>query len=816
MIENEQEPAPETAAADAWLTPGRFALLLALLVVATFPGILLGSTTFIIRDFGLFSYPVAYFHRRCFWRGELPLWNPFNNCGLPFLAQWNTLTLYPLSLIYLLLPLTWSLSFFCLAHLFWGGLGMYFLTRRWTDNPLAAGLAGVIFSFNGLTLNFLMWPSHVATFSWLPWVLWLVQRAWREGGKALVWGTVAGAMQMLAGGPETIALTWLILSVLACGDWVRLGKRQGGCGQNQSEGSGTAEYAEYAETGHTRWRAFRRFLSPTYFGYDLASTGRIKLVSRFVGLGVLVALISAAQLLPFLELLVRSQRDTGFDRSDWPMPAWGWASFLVPLFHTSATNQGLFLQTGQYWTSSYYAGIGTVLLVAVALRHARHGPVRALTVLLGLSLIMALGDSGRLYRGFRACLPLIGFVRYPVKFVLLILVLAPLLAAFGFAAWAGQTRRVARSGVGCALVLLLLIGIIVGLASRLPATDGNWQATWRNGLARAGLLGLVFASIVACMGASGLRRGLFGCFLMLVFWLDFVTHMPTQNPGVQRSVYTPGWASAQVKLDPPPRLGQARLMLAPRAQQQLNTRVVSSLETNYLLDRVAFFCDCNLLEEVPQVHGFFSLFPAEANNATFVSYVQTNRDFPALLDFMGVSQMNAPGKIFEWARRPSAMPLVTAGQRPVFVDDRAAFQAFLQTNLDLRQIVLLPPEARGSISVTQRTSARVLEARFGNQSVSIETEAPVPSLVVISQTFYPAWKALVDGQPARIWRANYAFQALQVPAGQHQVQLIYQDRAFWAGLILSGFGLLACAGFWVGAHFRKRLPWESPGPSVSS
>ena len=77
---------------------------------------LLGGTAFIIRDFGMFSYPVAFFQQQCFWRGELPLWNPFNNCGLPFLAQWNTLTFYPLSLICLLLPLTWSLSFFCLAR----------------------------------------------------------------------------------------------------------------------------------------------------------------------------------------------------------------------------------------------------------------------------------------------------------------------------------------------------------------------------------------------------------------------------------------------------------------------------------------------------------------------------------------------------------------------------------------------------------------------------------------------------------------------------------------------------------------------------
>src|SRR5208337_3199535 len=107
MTGTEMEGSARAGAPDDWLTPSRFALLLGLLVVATFPGVLLGGTTFIIRDFGLFSYPVAYFHRQCFWRGELPLWNPLNNCGLPFLAQWNTLTLYPLSLIYLHLPLKW-------------------------------------------------------------------------------------------------------------------------------------------------------------------------------------------------------------------------------------------------------------------------------------------------------------------------------------------------------------------------------------------------------------------------------------------------------------------------------------------------------------------------------------------------------------------------------------------------------------------------------------------------------------------------------------------------------------------------------------
>ena len=162
-------------------------------------------------------------------------------------------------------------------------------------------------------------------------------------------------------------------------------------------------------------------------------------------------------------------------------------------------------------------------------------------------------------------------------------------------------------------------------------------------------------------------------------------------------------------------------MLAPLAAVRLYTHTIPSLEENYLLERLAFLADCNLLEGVPQVHGFFSLAPNEANNATFLPYVQTNVDFPALLDFMGVSQITAPGKAFEWTARPSAMPLVTAGQQPVFADDRTAFQAFYQTNLDFRRIVVLPIEARGSLTATQQTSARVLDAKFANQSISIQT-----------------------------------------------------------------------------------------------
>src|SRR5208283_3705697 len=215
MSETSENRAPD------WFTPLRFGILLALLVFAAFPQVLLGLQTFVVRDYGFFAYPLAHFQQECFARSELPLWNPYNNCGVPFLAQWNTMPLYPPSLIYLLLPLTWSLSFFCLLHLWFAGFGMFFLARRWTGNNFAAAFAGVAFAFNGLTLNLLMWPSHIATLSWAPWVVLAVELAWREGRQKIILAALAGALQMLAGGPEIIFLTWFLLLTLWMQQFVR-------------------------------------------------------------------------------------------------------------------------------------------------------------------------------------------------------------------------------------------------------------------------------------------------------------------------------------------------------------------------------------------------------------------------------------------------------------------------------------------------------------------------------------------------------------------------------------------------------------------
>jgi hypothetical protein len=732
-----------------WRGPRRFALVLAVLIFAAFWNVLTGLDTFAVRDFGIFSYPAAFFQRQCFWKGELPWWNPLNCCGLPFLAQLNTLALYPLALIYLLLPLTWALPLFCLLHLFLGGIGMYFLAARWTGSRAGAALAGVVFAFNGLTLDFLMWPSHVATFAWMPWVILLTEAGWRRGGRALVPAALAAAMQVLAGGPETILFTWLILAVVGLVECSR------------------------GEMPSVIW------------------------ARRFFLMGILAACLAAAQLLPFADFALHSSRNNNYAASEWSMPAWGWANFLVPLFQTSRW-QSLALQHGQYWTSSYYAGIGVVFLTAMALWRRREWRVWLIGGLVAASLVLALGDNGFVYFWLRRVFPFLGLFRFPIKFVIVTSALLPLLAAFALGQYEkgrGGAPLFWRMEAVCGGGMIVLLGVILWFARHHPAADSSWPATLGNALSRLGFLA-VFLWAVYFFAARPAQRHWSILPLVMVCWLDLITAMPWQNPTLDPSVYQPGLGQMNDKLNPAPNLAESRLMLSSLSAHQIYYHPPSDLKTAYLLDRAVFLGDCNVLDNFPKVDGFFSLYLRETDKVLWLLDAHSGAQLASLEDFLCVSQTIAPGKVFEWMPRTTYLPIVTAGQEPIFADDQTAFNAIGQTNVDFRKVVYLPPEAQAQVTAKREPAARIVGKQFGASKETMQVDAPGPALVYISQAFYHNWKARVDGKAVPLWRANYAFQALEVPAGKHEVTLRYEDKMFRIGTLLAALAGLICVALW--------------------
>ncbi len=75
--------------------------------------------------------------------------------------------------------------------------------------------------------------------------------------------------------------------------------------------------------------------------------------------------------------------------------------------------------------------------------------------------------------------------------------------------------------------------------------------------------------------------------------------------------------------------------------------------------------------------------------------------------------------------------------------------------------------------------------------LDIQVSSPADGWLVVSDAWYPGWRAWVDGKETRILRADYLFRAVAVPAGKHQVVLAYQPLSFWGGATLSLFSLLA-------------------------
>jgi hypothetical protein len=124
-------------------------------------------------------------------------------------------------------------------------------------------------------------------------------------------------------------------------------------------------------------------------------------------------------------------------------------------------------------------------------------------------------------------------------------------------------------------------------------------------------------------------------------------------------------------------------------------------------------------------------------------------------------------------------------------------------------------EGRESVSA----DSQVTGFEEGLNKVTLEAEANVPSILVISQTFYPGWSVYVDGQPGGLFRTDYTLTGVALKRGRHHVELRFRPASVRIGMATSFFticGVLTTA--LVGGWRRQRLPriavWLSPLPAI--
>jgi uncharacterized membrane protein YfhO len=93
---------------------------------------------------------------------------------------------------------------------------------------------------------------------------------------------------------------------------------------------------------------------------------------------------------------------------------------------------------------------------------------------------------------------------------------------------------------------------------------------------------------------------------------------------------------------------------------------------------------------------------------------------------------------------------------------------------------------------------------YENQSVAVHASLNDSGILVLADSYYPGWRAYVDGTEAKILRANHFFRAVALTEGEHVVEFKYEPLSFKIGAIVSLVTLLFLLIVSVIVFFRNR------------
>jgi hypothetical protein len=159
-------------------------------------------------------------------------------------------------------------------------------------------------------------------------------------------------------------------------------------------------------------------------------------------------------------------------------------------------------------------------------------------------------------------------------------------------------------------------------------------------------------------------------------------------------------------------------------------------------------------------------------------------------------------------RRPLPLAYVVTRLRPVVSED-AALNALVAPSFAAGSEAVvdrLPPGWNDALDAGIEPDRAAVVLRE-DARVRIVARAAHPALVVLNDSWFPGWEALVDGAPAEIHRTNVFVRGVAIAAGEHTIEFRYHPRSVRVGAAISVAGLAVLLGLFVaGRQKRARLP----------
>jgi hypothetical protein len=760
--------------------------------------------TFYFRDVSFFHYPLKRLVTEAYARGEWPLWNPYIQLGQPLLANPNTMALYPTQLLFQILPFQIAFEMHFVLHCILGGIATFYLARNLEFCRSSAFIAAAIYNFSGVTLSFVNLFNILPVVMFLPLLTLMLVRLLQSVTviRLLLASLVFGAFGLLLEPLSCLAIALFLVFFLA---------------------------AYFCFSGKVTQRAS-------------ATLGWVALVM------VSGVLLAAIQILPTLELIQSSGRRGGLDFqtvAGWSLHPINLLQLIFPrvfgdFFRLTRNGSwaAVFFENREPYLLSCYLGAFSLLLALFGLLLSeRRWMSRTLALVALLALLLASGKYGPVYERLFSVCPLFRYGRYPVKYLLTFNFSLALLAGYGVhrilvLREAGQWGRYLKRPwvVGC--LVFLAAALVVGVAAeKRIGIQGNGNPDTGFPVSYQGkILEVPWQTIVSALQSLQLQLGALAVFLTLswvakvrsgivmvsaivLLLFDFGIHDYWINPLIQSELYETAPAAVYLqereRMSAPFRiykLGNERLEEDPLTLGESNSIVWNYLYRKLTLtqflsakDHVSFavFQPVDRLETIPSQQIYLELASVKTREEKLrllaglnVGYVLATHNVESpLLVLDATFPVNSPEPLRIY-RLSNPLPRVFLTDSQGQADRQLSFQEQLSVE-------------GGAGNQRNPTRERAQIVSYRPTQVDIETDSTRNRLLVLLDSYFPGWKATIDGRTVPVVAANFVYRAIELPQGRHHVAFRYESRPFIQGAWISGSTVLAWVVVCVVLRFRR-------------
>jgi len=689
---------------------------------------------FVGRDLQSFFVPL----RQGLWRtvsaGEMPFWQRGMFLGYPLLGDPQPALFDPFTWLFGPGDAARSLTLGTLAHLVVAAVGMAFWMRQRRLGAIEGVFAGVAFALGAKqTAHLIHWNFAASTCAW-PWMM---------AGLDAFERTRRGRF---------VALT----AVATCASWLG--------------GSPPMAYLGSLLAG-----GYALSLAPA-----LGRRSRLDAVLA-VAAAPMGLLLAAPLVLPVLELAALGPRGAGatygFAASwGWPDRS-AWAALILP---RAWGGMPAYRGPLNSWEMAGYLGLLPMALAALAPMRARRCWFLLAMAILGIWI--AFGDSAwlRLHRIATELLPGYRSFRVPTRALMLSSIATSALAAEGLARLRGEPRL--------RLTVLAALGVLTLAVLALVSHPQGYDAVSLRVDAEAAAV-LIGAAAIWALAAR--PTPVWAALAIPLLLGDLAFQLRDANevgPAAEE-----GHALEALAPYVPPGPAPRRIAVLSR-HADTNATYARGWEgvTGWnptLIQRVSSLFEATFTGRVAPLRP--------ATDDTLFPRFDPRSDLCALFaaPLLAVRARGAPPAD---GRTPGGVDVFPLPALP-----RVYWTGAFLVADDAQVSAPLHQAARGDIAVLAQPLDRpsgepagpvaALDTEVSTNRLAATVRAPRDGLVVVLDPFFPGWRARVDGTPAPLVRANYAFEAVPVRAGTHRVELRYFPTRLVPGLLVAVLCALALA-----------------------